>query len=139
MSNKGLKSYTTNLEFNLGEVIANINLHQADANLILEIPIFNTVGFSPINLGLIYNKQNDSETGYFGKGVRLNYFTKLIDNNTSITMQNSDGSTDVYLENVSEYTNSETSLKISRYNSVNDEEGSTTYYLDVEDNYDNLI
>lgn len=139
MSNKGLKSYTTNLEFNLGEVIANINLHQADANLILEIPIFNTVGFSPINLGLIYNKQNDSEIGYFGKGVRLNYFTKLIDNNTSITMQNSDGSTDVYLENVSEYTNSETSLKISRYNSVNDEEGSTTYYLDVEDNYDNLI
>ena len=139
MSNKGLKSYTTNLEFSVGEVIANINLHQADANLILEIPIFNTVGFSPINLGLIYNKQNDSETGYFGKGVRLNYFTKLIDNNTSITMQNSDGSTDVYLENVSEYTNSETSLKISRYNSVNDEEGSTTYYLDVEDNYDNLI
>ena len=30
-----------------------------------------------------------------------------------------------YLENVSEYTNSETSLKISRYNSVNDEAVST--------------
>ena len=139
MSNKGLKSYTTNLEFGVGDISCNVNLFKADANLVLGIPIFSTTGFSPINLELIYNKQNDGTVGLFGKGVNLSYFNKIIDNGSTISINNYDGSTDVYVKSGNYYINRETGLYIEKTESYNDEDGSSELMYDIRDLQGNII
>ena len=57
MANKGLKSYTKQQSFTVGNIKGFTNLYNNDANLNIILPIFKTVGYSAIDLSLIYNQQ----------------------------------------------------------------------------------
>lgn len=134
MANQGLRKCIQQKQVNIGGATAYVNTYSADANIILTLPIFSTVGFAPIDLCLIYNHQNRGEQDLFGKGFKLNYYKKLEYISTAeIRLTNADGSVETYKENGSYYKNQETHLKINRRYEYDEESGSTTYYYDVSD------
>ena len=94
--NRGLKNYTKQIQENVNNVIINVNLNEEDNNVILQIPLLETIGVNPFSSSLIFNKLSLSEDGYFGLGTKLNYYGKVIDG-TDLTYQNADGSIDTYL------------------------------------------
>ena len=101
MANNGLKHYTKQLTQQVGSVAeVNVNINSTDANLIASMPLLTTVGLAPIELGLIFNYQNRNVTSPFGSGVRLNLFSKLTYSSSFYRFNNSDGSTDLYNENI---------------------------------------
>lgn len=94
--NRGLKNYTKQIQENVNNVIINVNLNEEDNNVILQIPLLETIGVNPFSSSLIFNKLSINEDGYFGLGTKLNYYGKVIDG-TDLTYQNADGSIDTYL------------------------------------------
>ena len=95
--NKGLKNYTKQISKSLdgtGEVYVNINKNDANAHIV--IPLLTSVGQSPISTSLIFDYQNRNEVGMFGKGVKLNWYGKVLRAETSLTLKNADGSKDVF-------------------------------------------
>ena len=99
MANKGLKSYCKFLTHSLGSLVkTSININKNDANLHIIIPLIETVGNCPIKTSLIYNHQNKAEKEFFGKGFKLNYFTKIQSTEDKISVLNADGSIDEYLK-----------------------------------------
>lgn len=97
MSNVGLKTYTKQLVESLDNgSTAYINLNSNDANIIIEIPLFQTFGERPIDLSLIYNHNDLTNPGCFGLGSRLNILKSISISGSTITITNSDGSKDDY-------------------------------------------
>ncbi|MCM1557833.1 MAG: hypothetical protein NC087_09970, partial [Anaeroplasma bactoclasticum] len=140
MANQGLRKCIQQRQVNIGGATAYINTYSADANFILTLPIFSTVGFAPIDLSLIYNHQNRNEQELFGKGFKLNYYKKLeYISTTEIRLTTADGSVEKYTLKDGYYRNSETQLKISRHYDYDEESGSTTYYYDVSDMAGNYV
>ena len=95
MANKGLKGYTKQLSgtvFDVGEV--SLNLYKEDLNLVNQIPLLQTKGLNKINLSLIYNYQNKEVNNIFGKGMKLNMYSKLVEATTFVEVTNPDGSVD---------------------------------------------
>ncbi|MDE6407790.1 MAG: hypothetical protein K2K50_04220, partial [Anaeroplasmataceae bacterium] len=134
MANQGLRKCIQQKQVNIGGATAYVNTYSEDANLILSLPLFSTVGFAPIDLNLIYNHQNKNEQELFGKGFKLNYYKKLeYVSTTQIRLTNPDGSVEMYTLKDGYYINSETHLKILRHYDYDEESGSTTYYYDVSD------
>lgn len=119
--NKGLKSYTKQFTNNVGDIGVSANLYSLHGNMHVLFPIFTTVGYSPIDVSLIYNHQDKSTLGEFGYGYKLNYYKELeyVDS-TTINVYNNDGSMDVYIFNTDRFENKELGNYISRsYDSSN--------------------
>ncbi len=132
--NTGLKNYTKQLTQTVGNVAdVSVNINEEDANLIMSLPLLKTIGLSPIDLSLIFNYQNKNEDGLFGKGIRLNLFSKLIIDSDKITVKNADGSTDVYLSSKG-YKNDENQTTIEK---VYDDEYEISYHYKMIDKYGN--
>ena len=72
--NRGLKNYTKQIQENVNNVIINVNLNEEDNNVILQIPLLETIGVNPFSSSLIFNKLSLNEDGYFGLGTKLNYY-----------------------------------------------------------------
>ena len=99
MANKGLKSYCKFLTHSLDSLVkTSININKNDANFHIIIPLIETVGNGPIKTSLIYNHQNKDVNEFFGKGFKLNYFTKIQSTEDKISVLNADGSVDEYLK-----------------------------------------
>ena len=132
--NRGLKSYTKQLTETVGNAgSVNINLNNDDANLIMTLPLLSSIGNNaPINLSLIYNHQNKDETGIFGKGIRLNLYSRLLRRYGEYIVVNSDGSQDSYSTKESE--NPETGSKIIYYEETN----SASEYEELVEIFDSL-
>ncbi len=138
--NKGLKSYTKQLNLSVGSINTYTNLYSGDANFIFTLPILTTVGKAPISVGLLFNKQKENEIGMFGKGMKLNYEKKLkYVNSTTINITNVDGTVDVYTldEAAGYYNNVETGLKIEHWSDYDEETSDTTDYFKLVDNKKN--
>ena len=131
--NKGLKSYTKQLNLSVGSIDTYTNLYSGDANFIFTLPILTTVGKAPISVGLLFNKQKENEIGMFGKGMKLNYEKKLeyLDV-TTIRVTNSDGTVDIYTlnEQIWKYENNETGLTINYADDfiISDQTGNKVVY-----------
>ncbi len=114
MANKGLKSYCKFLTHSLGSLVkTNVNINKNDANFHIIIPLIENVGSGPIKTSLIYNHQNNSEKEFFGKGFKLNYFTKIQSMEGEISVFNADGSVDDYLK--PDFKNSETQTEVHNF------------------------
>ncbi len=100
--NRGLKPYTKQLTQQVGNAGAiSVNVNPNDANMHMTLPLIKTVGPFPIELGLIYNHQDkNTSDSMFGKGFRLNLFSKIKVDGSEIKMLNADGSTDTYTDGV---------------------------------------
>lgn len=132
--NRGLKHYTKQLTQEVGGASCSVNLNKEDANLHITIPLIKTVGLDPIDLSLIFNLQdfnNDSNNCLFGKGSKLNLFTRYTDTTSKITLLNADGASDEYLSTKNFY-NSETQLTINKVQYTGSQ-----YIYQVKDKYGN--
>lgn len=108
--NRGLKNYTKQLTQTVGNAgTVSVNINKNDANMHIVLPVLKTIGLAPIDLKLIYNYQDRNVDGLFGKGFKLNFYSKLTSSGNSYTMLNADGSRDTYVEG---QTNKETQLVI---------------------------
>ncbi len=107
--NRGLKSYTKQLQQKIGECQVSVNINQTDANMHYTLPLAQTSGHSPFSASLIFNYMDREEDGIFGKGVKLNYFAKITKIGSDINVRNADGSTDTY-RSADSYFNAETQL-----------------------------
>ncbi len=115
--NHGLKNYTKQLTKNVGRATINVNLFKEDANMHVEIPLFQIGGVSPFNTSLIFNYQEQATTNFFGNGFKSNFYNVLSENGTQVSINNADGSTDHYT--IGEW-NRETQLKAVRVTDEND-------------------
>ena len=140
MANQGLRRCIQQKQVRIGGATAYINPYREDANFLLTLPIFSTVGYAPIQLSFIYNHQSKEEEDLFGKGFKLNYYKKLAYISPSeIGLTNADGSTERYTLKDGYYTNKETHLHIvSRYD-YDEESTNTTYYYDLCDESGNYM
>ena len=75
MGNKGLKSYTKQLSFELGEMKAFVNPNISDSNLIITLPLVTTRGSDPLSMSLIYNFLDDIN-GDIISGVKNSFYSK---------------------------------------------------------------
>ncbi len=140
MANKGLKSYTKQVEGSVGGSLHYfINANVNDANLIFTLPLISTLGENTISLNLFYNHQNRNNTFYYGNGFKSNFEKGLCDYESSIELQNSDGSIDKFPYNDKmEYECKETSTIINKnVKSVNQDEDIISY--EVIDKYNNVL
>ena len=95
--NQGLKKYTKQLSYEVGEVAScYVNLKKGAENLHIVIPLVETVGPAAISLGLVYNYQDRTKNYGFGNGMRLTYQNELVIKTNSIEVIEPDGSKDVY-------------------------------------------
>ena len=69
MANQGLRRCIQQKQVRIGGATAYINPYREDANFLLTLPIFSTVGYAPIQLSFIYNHQSKEEEDLFGKEV----------------------------------------------------------------------
>lgn len=113
--NKGLKSYTKHLNLNVGNVNIYTNLYSGDANFLFTLPLLTTVGYAPINIGLIFSKFR-AALGEFGIGMRLNYNISIQSSGNKLRVTNSDFTVDEYeySEENNEYRCKETDYVITR-------------------------
>ena len=71
MANKGLKSYTKQINQTIGDVAkVSVNVNKEDANLHILIPLITTLGPNPIDISLIFNYQDINKDKAFGKDAR---------------------------------------------------------------------
>ena len=130
--NRGLKNYTKQIQENVNNVIINVNLNEEDNNVILQIPLLETIGVNPFSSSLIFNKLSLSEDGYFGLGTKLNYYGKVIDG-TDLSYQNADGSIDTYLFD-KHFENKETNASLMI---VSEDDYDIHQYYCLQDKYGN--
>ena len=135
MINQGLKLYTKQLCQSVGDSAElSINLNKENANLIIAFPLLKTVGNSGIELSLLYNYQNRNELGYFGSGMRLNFFAKVTEINGGYALHNADGSIDYFYEN-DDYKNQELHSSLRK---IIDDEYGLVYHYELRDKQDNV-
>ena len=79
----------------------------------------------------LYNHQNREDDGIFGKGIRLNYYSKVVCGIGEYILKNADGSEDIYSND--ESFNEETGSKIV----YNEETNSNSEYYELIDKYEN--
>ncbi len=133
--NKGLKKYTKQISQTIGNAgSASVNLNENDANMHIVLPLLSTKGLDTFETSLIFNLQNANEDGIFGKGFKLNYYSKISDDQTNVFITNADGSTDEYL-NAKKLKNEETNMTVKRVYS-SDYATSVNKYV-VTDKYGN--
>lgn len=114
MANNGLKSYCKFLTHSIGSLVkTNININKNDANFHIIIPLIENAGNGPIKTSLIYNHQYKDEKEFFGKGFKLNYFTKIQKYDDKISVFNADGSVDEYLK--PDFKNPETQAEVHNF------------------------
>ena len=102
--NKGLKNYTKQLALTVGNAAeASININKQDANLHITLPLITTVGLCPIETSLIFNLQDKNDAELFGKGCKLNFYSKITNSANKNVIKNFDGSTDEYLSSNNYY------------------------------------
>lgn len=96
--NQGLKKYSKQISLTVGNAAqTSINVNKDAANLHIVLPLINTVGPNQIETSLIFNLQDMKESFSFGKGFRLNYYSKISKHSDNLNqVTNSDGSTDLY-------------------------------------------
>ena len=134
--NKGLKNYTKQLTQEVGGASCSVNLNKEDANLHITLPLIKTIGHDPIDLSLIFNLQDYLNTSlplsFFGKGAKLNLYTRIIEQGNYIGIVNADGSTDGYSSS-NNYLNVENNTKVIRKTDSN-----STQYYSIEDKLGNV-
>ncbi len=144
--NRGLKKYTKQLTQTVGNAgTVSVNINKDDANMHMILPVLKTIGLAPIELKLIYNYQDRSVEGLFGKGFKLNVYSKLMASGNDYKILNADGSQDFYTNGCF---NRETNLVITAqsdgYNNVlgyqiNDRKGNIVEYSAEQTEYPKLI
>ena len=93
--NQGLKNYQESITHEIGGIKTKVNLCPSASNIIVEIPLFKTIGINNMSPSLIYNYQSRGSGGYFG-GVRFSYLPTLYKNGNDIYVTNTDGNKDYY-------------------------------------------
>ena len=73
MANKGLKPYTKQLSGSVGSISYNVNVNKNDNNLIIQIPLLQSLGINPIGIGLIYNHLEGNDIPILGEGMKTNF------------------------------------------------------------------
>ena len=97
MANKGLKSYNKFIDGKIWNLIQYaINVNNNDANMHLTIPLIETIGVNPVSVGLYYNHQYKNYTYGYGKGMWDSFNISTTDYETSINVNNVDGTSDFY-------------------------------------------
>lgn len=109
--NKGLKNYTKQITYEIGTVKTSVNLFKNDANMHITIPLISTKGLNRFSANLIYNYQDREQVGLFGKGYKLDCYSKIATSGNGVTVTNADGSQDFY---VLDAWNQETQMKATR-------------------------
>ena len=127
--NQGLKPYQESITHEIGSLKTIVNLCPSASNIIVEIPLFKTLGVSVMSPSLIYNYQLRGSGGIF-RGVKFNYFPTLYKDGDNFYITNPDGTIDSY----------------NGYNAINPETNSYIYYsyagrdyYILKDKYDNKI
>ena len=111
MANKGLRSYTKNLQQSLScGAGVSINLNSNDRNTITHLPLTNVMNKCPFSFGLIYNNLTTGLPSYFGSKTCLDGLIYLSVLNTVAKVYFSDGTYDeleidgeVYKSDTSDY------------------------------------
>ena len=93
--NQGLKPYQESIIHEIGSLKTTINLCPTASNILINIPLFTTIGASVMSPSLIYNYQLRNSGGLF-KGAKFNYFPTLYKNGNDIYINNPDGTIDYY-------------------------------------------
>ncbi len=116
MANKGLKSYTKQINQTIGNVAkASVNVNKTDANMHIIMPLMTTLGPNPLDLSLIFNYQDINKDRAFGKGCTINTFKDIRYFGSSIQVIEADGSSISYsLDKNDEYYSKESPLKVSK-------------------------
>ena len=127
--NQGLKPYQESITHEIGSLKTIVNLCPSASNILMEIPLFKTLGVSVMTPSLIYNYQLRGSGGIF-RGVKFNYFPTLYKDGDNFYITNPDGTIDSY----------------NGYNAINPETNSYVYYsyagrdyYILKDKYDNKI
>ncbi|MDY5982551.1 MAG: hypothetical protein SPJ17_02460, partial [Anaeroplasma sp.] len=127
--NQGLKPYQESITHEIGSLKTRVNLCPSASNIIVEIPLFKTLGVSVMSPSLVYNYQLRGSVGIF-RGVKFNYFPTLYKDGDNFYITNPDGTIDSY----------------NGYNTINPETNSYVYYsyagrdyYILKDKYDNKI
>lgn len=114
-NNNGLKLTTKQFRENIGNIDICANLFSGDYNMHLLLPLFETFGYSKIELGLIFNTQQKSMLSEFGYGFKLKQYKKISIQENQIYISNSDGSVSEFVSNDSiKYENYETNQYIEK-------------------------
>lgn len=140
--NQGLKSYQESITHEIGLLKAKVNLCPIASNVVVEIPLFKTIGINSMTPTLIYNYQSRNSGGLF-RGAGFNYLPTLYKNGNDIYINNPDGTTDYYngYNNINLETNSYIHYSYSGrdlYNLV-DKYNNTISFLGYNYNYPNQI
>lgn len=109
--NQGLKPYQEAITHKIGTLKSTINLCPSASNVLVEIPLFKTIGVSVMSPSLIYNYQLRGSGGLF-RGARFSYFPTLSKEGNTFYITNQDGTVDSY----------------NGYNTINPETNSYMYY-----------
>lgn len=132
--NKGLKNYTKQIALTVGNAAEiSININKEDANLHIVLPLITTVGLCPIETGLVFNLQDKNDSELFGKGCKLNLYSKVTYTAGKVSVKSFDGAQDEYLLS-NNYYNRETQLECKR---VYDDEYAFIYHYEMKDKYGN--
>ena len=131
--NLGLKNYTKQLTHEIGVCSTHLNLNSKDNNLHISLPLISSIGPSPITLSLIYNYQDQQEDSFFGKGFKLNLYSKITQYKDYFEVKNADGSIDIYTKNErNEFINKETNLQV---NCIYEDDYFMRFYYLIKDKY----
>ena len=131
--NLGLKNYTKQLTHEIGVCSTHLNLNNEDNNLHISLPLISSIGPSPITLSLIYNYQDQEEDSFFGKGFKLNLYSKITQYKDYFEVKNADGSIDIYTKNErNEFINKETNLQV---NCIYEDDYFMRFYYLIKDKY----
>ena len=93
--NQGLKPYQESITHEIGSLKTIVNLCPSASNILVEIPLFKTLGVSVMSPSLIYNYQLRGSGGIF-KGTKFNYFPTLYKDGDNFYITNPDGTIDSY-------------------------------------------
>src|SRR5690554_6663817 len=132
--NKGIRNYCKFISQSIGsagDVFLNVN--KSDANMHVNIPLYQSNGYNPINLNLMLTLSELEEKKDFGMGTQINFFKRFFytipneeeeqgeqeeeedeEDEFVIYAHNWDGSYDYYYEGDG-YFNKETMTQISRF------------------------
>lgn len=96
--NKGFKNYTKRITQAVGDVAeVSVNVNKADSNVHITIPLLSTIGKCPIATSLVFDLHSKGANYGFGRGMRLNYYSRIEEVYDGYKVTNSDGTVDKYL------------------------------------------
>ncbi|MDE5566268.1 MAG: hypothetical protein K2I77_04710, partial [Anaeroplasmataceae bacterium] len=145
MINQGLKEYSKQITQTIGDVATgHVNINKEAANLILEVPLLNSLGPNPMGISLIYNHQKQNEMSLFGKGFKLNTYQKINKTGSEIELISCDGSKEKFNKSDDIYKSNNSNLEIKENDngyaySIKDPMGNKAYYRASELNYPEKI